>query len=405
MFEFKFPDVGEGITEGEIVKWRVKNGEKVKVDQVLVEVETDKAVVEIPSPKAGIILETKHKEGDIIKVGEVLVTIEEKGTKAEKVKVVRSKELKKDRPRSVGVVGQLEEAPEEHAKALPSVRRIARDLNVKLNEVAGSGKDGRITEEDVRKHKKNVKGVKVKVIPNYDFYGHVERVPLKGVRKSIANRMIQSYSKAVHVTHMDEVDITELVKIREKEKIGAEKKGVKLTYLAFIMKAVVAALKEMPILASSIDEEHHEIIVKKYYNMGFAVDTKDGLIVPVIKGVDQKNILSLAKEIKEFADKTRDRTIDISDLKGGVFTITNVGSLGGTYSTPIINFPEAAILAVGRISDKQVYSSSGVELRKILTLSLSFDHRILDGADAARFMNIIKKNLEDPDLLFVEIGS
>ncbi len=455
-YDFKFPDVGEGIAEGEIVKWRVKEGDSVKEHDVLVEVETDKAIVEIPSPQSGIILKIHHKEGDTVKVGETLVTIGGAGEEIKKEVVQETKiereEPSKEKPleasafvkKSVSVVGELEEAPETDAQqtearsassdfassgleeetkppaesaeqkpsepaivALPAVRRLARDLNVDLSAVKGTGLDGRITEEDVRKvaEQKAAKEEEpaIRVKRKYDMFGPVEYIPLKGVRKTIARNMSRSWSTAVHVTHMDEADVTELWKIRETEKTKAEKKGVHLTFLPFVVKAVIHALKDHPYVNAAIDDEHEEIILKKYYNIGVAVDTQDGLIVPVIKIADQKSILDIAKEIEQLADKAQKRALDLMDLKGGTFTVTNVGVYGGAHATPIINWPEVAILGTGRIVDRPRYNDKGkLVKKKILPLSLTFDHRIVDGAEAARFMNRLKEHLEDPALIMVD---
>lgn len=425
-FEFKFPDVGEGIAEGEIVKWHVKEGDSVKQDQVLLDVETDKAIVEIPSPRSGKILKIYHKEGDTVKVGEVIVSIEEEKYKEAKAEEPKAKEIKEEK-KSYGVVGIIEEAPEtevvevkkqvpltpliktgakEIVHAAPSTRRLARELNVDIAKIKGSGLDNRITEEDVRKHAvqktQETKTTEIKVTKKYDLYGYIDHAPLKGVRKAVAKHMVQAKFTAPHVTHMDEADITELFKIREREKKKAVKKKINLTFMPFIIKASISALKEYPFVNSSLDDEHEEIILKKYYNIGFAVDTEDGLMVPVIKGADEKSILDIAKEIENLANQARERKIDLSDLKGSTFTITNVGSLGGIFATPIINYPETAILAVGKIIDKPVVIKNKIKIRKTLPLSLSFDHRVIDGAEAARFMNKLIEHLEDPDLLLVE---
>lgn len=415
--EFKFPDVGEGITEGEVVKWHVKEGDAIKEHDTLVEIETDKAIVEIPSPASGTVLKVYHKEGDTVKVGETLVSIGERGAKPAPV------------IKPAGAVGYLEEAPEEMPQkkipvavprsttepvvsATPAVRRLARDLGIDLGKVRGSGAGGRITEEDVRNSAKQsgmktigqkLPEVQIKIEKKYDMFGYVERVPLKGVRKSIAKHMVDSIFTAPHVTHMDEADVTRLYHHREREKRIAESKGIKLTYMPFIIKACIAALKKHPGFNASLDDEHEEIILKKYYNIGIAIDSENGLMVPVIKGADQKNIFALAREIIELAEKVRSREIDLGDLKGGTFTITNIGSLGGIFATPIINHPEVAILAVGRMTERLVVDKEGkIRVRKILPLSLAFDHRVVDGADAAEFMNTLKERLEDPDLLMME---
>jgi pyruvate dehydrogenase E2 component (dihydrolipoamide acetyltransferase) len=439
MFEFKFPDVGEGITEGEIVKWRVNEGDAVKNDDVLVEVETDKAVVEIPSPRGGTIAKIFHREGDTIKVGEILVTIAEDGevVRTEPVSQVNSpvqvvEEVKKPQPLAddthytSSVVGQLEEAPEDvitteqvrqvvekkpvsekpDVMATPAVRRLARDTHVDLTTVNGTGHGGRVTEEDVRKAGENV-GMNdaqptMHISKKYDFFGYVDRVPLKGVRKATAEHMVKSFTTAVHVTHMDEADATELFEIRREEKPHAEKNGIHLTFMPFIIKALIEALREHPMLNASLDDEHGEIVVKKYYNIGMAVDTPDGLIAPVIKNAQYKPLLELAKEISSLSDRAQSRKLDLMDMKGSSFTITNVGSIGGLFATPVINWPDVAILAVGKIYDKVVYKDDKIVVRKTLPFSVTFDHRVVDGAEVARFGNAFKDHIENPAVMLME---
>ncbi|MFQ5816075.1 MAG: dihydrolipoamide acetyltransferase family protein [Candidatus Hydrothermarchaeaceae archaeon] len=402
--EFKFPDVGEGITEGEIVKWHVKEGDRIKEDEVFAEVETDKAVVEVPSPYSGVVLKLHGEEGDIINVGETIITVGEDGEAVEEKPGEKPPEKP---PSKVAVVGELEEAPEEEEErpeilATPAVRKLAQEIKVDLSKVKGTGKKGRITKEDVEKAAAGEKKVEVKVTRKYDMFGHIKRVPMRGIRRATAKKMTEAWEKAPMVTHMDEADITHLVEVRGKYKKQAEEKGVKLTFLPFIVKAVVSALKEHPYLGSMIDEETNEIVLKEYYNIGIAVDTEEGLIVPVVKGCDQKSILQIAEEIENLVNKARERKIDLMDLKGGTFTITNIGVIGGTYATPILNFPEVAILGVGKIRDAPVVKDGEIVVRKNLSLSLTFDHRVVDGAEAARFMNDVIKRLADPDLLIVE---
>lgn len=415
-FEFKFPDIGEGLTEGEIVRWLVKEGDEIKEGQPLVEVETDKALAEIPSPKTGVILKIMAKEKEIVKVGQVIVIIGERG---------EALAAPPPRPRSVGVVGELEEAPEEapsvtvtaepvktvlvseHALATPAVRALAKELGVDINKVKGSRPEGRVLEKDVRqfvdtKGKPPEPEKKVTKVKKYDLYGYVDRIPLRGVRRSIAKAMVKSKYTAPHVTAMDEADVTELWKIREKEKKAAEKKGVKLTILPFIIKAVIAGLMEHPYLNATLDDENEEIILKKYFNIGVATDTPEGLMVPVVKNAKDKSILQIAQELTQLVEKARNRTIDLADLKGGTFTISNYGALGGIYATPIINYPEVAILGVGKIREMPVVRNGKLVVRKILSLALSFDHRVVDGAEGARFLNTVIARLEDPDLILLE---
>jgi pyruvate dehydrogenase E2 component (dihydrolipoamide acetyltransferase) len=415
-YEFKFPDIGEGLTEGEIVRWLVKEGDEIKEGQPLVEVETDKALAEIPSPRTGVILKLLAKEKEIVKVGQVIVIFGEKG---------ESLAALPPKPKSVGVVGELEEAPEEapaaaarpevvrpalvspHAMAAPAVRALAKELGIDIDKVKGTGPQGRVLEKDVRQaaeaKEKPVEEVKKPAkVRKYDLYGYVDRIPLRGVRRSIAKAMVKSKYTAPHVTTMDEADVTELWKIREKEKKVAEQKGIKLTILPFIIKAVVAGLMEHPYLNATLDDENEEVILKKYYNIGMATDTPEGLMVPVVKNAKDKSILQLAEELTQLAEKARNRTIDLADLKGGTFTITNYGALGGIYGTPIINHPEVAILGTGKIRDMAVVRGGKTEIRKILFLALSFDHRVVDGAEAARFLNTVIAHLEDPDLILLE---
>ncbi len=435
-FEFKFPDIGEGLTEGEIVRWLVKEGDEIKEGQALVEVETDKALAEIPSPRTGVILKILAKEKEVVKVGQVIVVIGEKG-----------ETLTAPSPKpSVGVVGELEEAPEEapaaaakvtppkapeavppraevgkeakpapekpapvgeRALATPAVRALARELGVDINKVQGSGPEGRVLEKDVRqaaeaKAKPAEEVKEIKKARKYDLYGSVERIPLRGVRRSIAKAMVKSIYTAPHVTAMDDADVTELWGIREKEKKVAESKGIKLTILPFIIKAVVAGLTDHPYLNATLDDENEEIVLKKYINIGLATDTPEGLMVPVVKLAKEKSIFELAQELTQLTEKARNRTIDLADLKGGTFTITNYGAVRGTYGTPIINYPEVAILGVGKIQDRPVVREEKVVVRKILPLSISFDHRVVDGAEAARFLNTVILRLEDPDLILLE---
>ena len=411
-FEFKFPDVGEGITEGTIVKWKVKENDDVKADQILAEVETDKAVVEIPSPRKGTILKLYHKEGEVINVGEVLAVI---GKKREKIP-------EKAEHYTGSVVGFLPEAKEEEKKpaqkkrpvsmpceekirAAPIVRKFAKMLDVDLSVVKGTGPGERITEQDVKNAAQIKKPEQIKTIAKstfkktkkYDLFGYIDHVPLKGIRKITAEKMIEAVRNAALVTNHDHVDVTLLSELKKNEKEKAAKKKVHLTYLPFIIKATIRVLKKHPFVASSVEGD--EIIVKKYYNIGVAIDTPDGLIVPVIKGVDQKKLYDLANEINNFVEKAKTRKIDLMDLKGGVFTITNIGVIGSTYFTPLVNYPETCILGTGRIEEQPRVIDGNIVIRKIMPISFTYDHRALDGAEAARFMNDLKDILEKPNSL------
>jgi pyruvate dehydrogenase E2 component (dihydrolipoamide acetyltransferase) len=426
-FEFKLPDLGEGLTEGEIVKWLVKVGDPVEEGQVFVQVETDKAVIEIPSPRKGIVLQLGAAEGETVQVGRVILVL---GKEGEKPKEAPKPKEAKVRP-SVGVVGELEEAPEEEGPkaekrvpakvqpappsekgeilAVPMVRKLASDLKVDLATIHGSGPQGRITKEDVLKASKEKKPpareIPEKAAPagrKYDLYGYVERVALRGMRKTIASSMAKSKSTIPHAAGLDEADVTQLLALKAKAKERAAQKKIHLTILPFVIKAAVAALEEHPYVNASLDDENGEIILKKYYNIGVAVDTKDGLMVPVVKNVKGKNIFQLAAELSNLSEQARSRTIDLADLKGGTFTITNFGAMGGIYGFPIIHHPEVAILGMGKIAEKPVAKDGKIEIRKILPLSLSFDHRVVDGAEAVRFMNTVIELLEDPGLILME---
>jgi pyruvate dehydrogenase E2 component (dihydrolipoamide acetyltransferase) len=389
--EFKFPDVGEGIAEGEIVRWLVKEGDWVKEDQELVEVETDKAVVTINSPYTGKIERLHGQEGQIIKVGDPLTTIDGKDEAAS-----AAESGKQD---SGTVVGSLtEEQPIDIVRpvlATPAVRAFARQMNVDLAQVEGTGPGGRITKEDIEA----VAGSSVAPHSGAaaDPYGAVEKIPLRGIRRTVAKRMAEASKRVADVTIWHDADITELAELRAKENQTMAAPGVKLTYLPFLIKAAIAALKTHPYFNASLDEEAQQIILKKYYNVGIAVDTTEGLMVFVIKKADQKSIADLAREGAMLAEKARLRKIDLADLKGSTFTITNYGVVGASYGTPIINHPEVAILGVGKIEDRPVVRNGQIVIRKMMPLSLAFDHRVIDGVEAGRFLGVVIRHLENPD--------
>ena len=438
-YEFKFPDVGEGIHEGEIVKWLVKEGEKVKADQPLGEIETDKAIVEMPSPKSGTILKLHVTAGGIIHVGETMVTILEEGeNEADAKKHMESKksEAKADIPYTGSVVGFVEEAKEvspiygakpsasamggggggvggtgsQTVQATPAVRNLAKQLNVDLNSIKGTGPGGRITIEDVQKAAggapnaaapESAEAPAFKKVRKYDFFGYVDRKQLNGVKKITASKMTESIFTAAQLTNTHEADVTELWALREKEKATYEKEGIKLTLMPYIVKAVACSLMNHTYLNASLEGE--EIVLKKYYNIGVAVDSEEGLFVPVVKGAQAKDIKTIAKEIEKLANDIRSRKANMMDLKGGTFTISNLGSVGVHFFTPIINYPESAILGVGRMAEKPVARNGKIEVRKILPLSVTYDHRIVDGAQAARFALELIKRLETLDFSVPEI--
>jgi len=430
--EFKLPDIGEGLEEGEIIKWLVKEGDSVESDQNIVQIETDKAVADLPSPVSGTILKIHHKEGETVKVGEVLVTIGDKGEKvATKISAKKAAPAPAPMPKPSATAPAVKEkdagvemkphaetmkgeAATEKVQAAPAIRKLARDLKIDLASVKGSGAGGKIVKSDLEQakpgamkeagEKASVPQQTLAVKKKYDDYGYLERIPLKGIRKTIANNMVKSLQETAQVTTTEDIDVSKLWALRKREKKHFAIQGIKLTFLPFIIKSIIAALKENPTLNASIDEE--DIILKKYYNIGVAVESDAGLMVPVVKIAEQKSIAKIAKEIEELAKKVRERTIDIMDMKGGSFTITNYGSIGGMYGTPIINPGEAAILGIGRIFDKPVLDEKTNKLRniKVLPVSLTFDHRITDGAQASRFLESLKIFLEDPEHLFLEIN-
>jgi pyruvate dehydrogenase E2 component (dihydrolipoamide acetyltransferase) len=393
--EFKFPDVGEGIAEAEIVRWLIKEGDSVKEDQDLLEIETDKAVLTLNSPYTGKVKKLHGQEGEIIKVGDVLTTFDADGEEATVVEAG-----KKD---SGTVVGNLsdDEVVEvvRPVQAIPAVRTLAKQMGIDLASVKGSGPGGRITKEDVEKA-----AAKTAQPTNADAdaFGVVEKIPLRGIRRTIAKRMAEASKRVAEVTIWEDADITELEQVRAKQRKVAEQKGVRLTYLPFLIKAIIPALKAHPSFNASLDESAEAIILKKYFNIGIAVDTSDGLIVFVIKNADEKNLLDMAQEIATLADKARLRKIDLHDLKGSTFTITNYGIVGASYGTPMINHPEVAILGLGKIEDRAVVRNGQIAIRKMMPLSLAFDHRVIDGVEAGRFLGVVIQHLEDPNLMLIE---
>ncbi|ELZ82028.1 branched-chain alpha-keto acid dehydrogenase subunit E2 [Haloferax gibbonsii ATCC 33959] len=517
--EFKLPDVGEGVAEGELVTWHVAPGDEVTEDQVLAEVETDKALVDVPSPFNGTVEELLAEEGEVVPVGNVIITIRVGGDDEEAAETADAdaeETAESDDAQASDDTGDADDDAGSGGRvfAPPSVRRLARELGVSLDSVDGSGPSGRVTEGDVRAAAEDdgddddpsgprtvqsngksatakrdegasgasasaesadreqtlaapatralakEEGVDLNAVPATEMRdgeafvspeavqeyaqaqreaqaadaeavsaeadagtataeatseseaaeraeaetgpGAGERVPYKGVRKAIGDQMQRSKYTAPHVTHHDEVDVTELVELRERLKPVAEERGSRLTYMPFVMKAVIAALKDFPYLNSQLDEENEEIVLRDEYNIGVAAATDAGLLVPVVHDADRKGMLELADEMNEKVEKARNRKISPGEMRGGTFTITNIGGIGGEYATPIVNYPEVAILALGAIKDKPRVVDGEVVPRKVLTLSLSFDHRIVDGAQGARFTNRVKELLEDPKLLVLE---
>jgi pyruvate dehydrogenase E2 component (dihydrolipoamide acetyltransferase) len=417
---FRLPDVGEGIAEAEVVEYLVKVGDRVKADQPVVRMETDKAVVELPAPVSGTVVEIPHGPGDTVRVGDPLLIIETEAV-ARPAEVAKAAAPPLPHLKVPPAVAKPAEPPRpavEAARVLvtPHTRRLARELGVDITTVRGSGRGGRITDDDVREAASKAAppppkaptaaAVQPPATAGFDFekYGPTRRVPLKGIRKRTAEVMVRSVSTIPHVTHFDEADVSDLLQVVQQEKPLAEERRVKLTILAFLTKAAADALKKYPQFNSSLDESTGELVYKEYFNIGFATDTEAGLMVPVVKDVDKKSILQIALELQELSRKARDRSIDLAEMRGGTFTISNVGALGGTWATPIIVHPEVAILCSLRATKKPVVHDGNVVVRTIMPLTLSFDHRILDGADAARFMSHIVALLEDPMRMLVEVA-
>jgi pyruvate dehydrogenase E2 component (dihydrolipoamide acetyltransferase) len=446
MFQFKLPDLGEGIHEGEILKWHVAAGDSIKEDEPLVDVETDKAAVTIPSPKTGKVASLNGNIGDTITVGDVVAEFALEGEKVEAAPKVPAPPVAAPPPKAVvppvaapaprvptpPVAPSLARRP---VPAAPATRRFARENDIDIRQVTATGPGGRVTLDDVKRY---IAGVEKKVpavaeeakpqveerraaaefaahaasaipfldiepMPDFEQWGPVEREPLRSIRRKVAHRMVTSMILAPHVAHMDEADVTLLEEFRQREKQRrAGQAGGHLTLLAFIVKAVTSGLKAAPAFNASLDPFKEEIVYKKYYNIGIATDTGRGLIVPVIHNTDSKSILQIAATIEDLATRTREGKIEVAELHGGTFTITNVGPLGGTALIPAINYPEVAILGVGKVQEKPVVREGQIVIRKMLPLTLAFDHRVADGADAARFVSELVRHLSDPNLLLLE---
>ena len=407
MVEVKFVDVGEGITEGNVKKWLVLDGETVHEDQSIVQIETDKAVVNIPSPVNGKI-KIAIKENTVVKIGTTLAYI------GEDLEIKKPKQIATAIHEQINIneqniannttnISKESQVITNDILATPSIRKLARDLNVDIKKVVGTGPNGRIIENDVRTAGMN--SIAKKAIPKFSenlesaHSEEIERVPLSQTRKAIAKNMELSWT-IPRAVHMDTIDATKLFELVSREKENMKSMNIKLTFLPFIIKAVIEALRETPTFNSSYDHEKLEVILKKYYNIGLAAEGLDGLKVVVIKDADKKNISTIAKEIQELSEKVKTQKITLNEMSDSTFTITNIGSLGGgVFSVPMINYPEVAILAVHMIADSAVVRDNEIVIRKILPFSLTFDHRVVDGAEAVKFGNAIKKYLEDPDFL------
>lgn len=455
MYEFKLPDLGEGIHEGEILKWHVEPGSPIKEDDPLVDVETDKAAITIPSPRSGTITSISGNVGDTVLVGDIITVIDDgKGGSAPAVSEAKTRPVAEVAPASAvkgesastndkaapasTSVGRVAVSAAPDARwgaviAAPATRRLARELKVDLHRVPPTGPAGRITPDDIkrfadlgtppippeaetpevreRRAEADVAATAAQAIPFLDIeplpdfaqFGPVEVESLRSIRRKVAHKMVTSMILVPHVAHMDDADVTLLEEFRKRERGRREgEPGGRLTLLPFVVKAVTAGLRATPAFNASLDPFNEQIIYKKYYNIGVAVDTGRGLVVPVIRDTDRKSILQISKDIAEVAVKARESELAVQDLRGGTFTITNVGPLGGTALIPTINYPEVAILGMGRVQEKPVVVDGQITIRKILPLTLAFDHRIADGADAARFVTEMIRQLSDPNLLLLE---
>lgn len=428
MVEFKLPDVGEGMHEGEIVKVLVRAGEAVTQDQPLLEVQTDKVNAELSAPVTGVIREILITEGETVEVGTTLLVID---TGAESPKTAESK-AKPDN--KVNIVAARTD--QRRSLATPYVRQLAREWKIDIELVTGTGAAGRVTEEDLRQFANRqskstpaifpaaepahaglseVATAAVEALPRVhpttelttrvqpSSQGEIDRLPLKGIRKKIAEHMVKSVTIIPHVTSVDELEMDQLRDLREKLKPHAVKRNIKLTFLPFFIKALVIALREFPMMNASIDDNTNEVLLKRFYNIGIATDTPEGLIVPVIKNADHKSLFALASEIDQLARLAREGKLTMEHITGGTFTISNVGPIGGLQATPIINHPEVAIISLHKMEKRWVVREDEGVIRWMMNLSLSFDHRLIDGVTAVRFTNRIKELLEDPNLLFAEM--
>ncbi|MFZ3231332.1 MAG: dihydrolipoyllysine-residue acetyltransferase [Pseudobdellovibrio sp.] len=427
--DIKLPELGEGVTEGELVKWLVAPGDSVKADQTVAEIMTDKATVEVPTPVAGIVKELKFKKGDVIKVESTILTLTATSSAATPT-AASSHSTNGSKPYSAPAaaaaismpmsasasVGIYPPVADSKVLATPATRRLAREMGVDINVMTGTGLAGRVTRDDVT----NVKGGAAVIshgagavtagTPTMNFpkpaftssnAAMEERVDLIGIRKKIAQNLQMSKSIIPHFTLMDEVDVTALVALRESLKEYSEKNGTKITYLPFVVKALIATIKEFPMFNASIDDAASQIVYKKYFNIGFAADTPNGLVVPVIKNADQKSILDISKEIIDLSKRARDGKLKPDEMKGASITITNIGSVGGTYATPIINHPEVAILGMYKISEKPIIKNGQLAAIKVMNYTVTCDHRLIDGAVAANFLKSFFLKIQNPGILMM----
>lgn len=414
MYNFKFPDIGEGIHEGRLLKWFFKVGDPVKEGETLCIVETDKVNAELPSPVNGIVEKLGVSLGEIIHVGETLILIQDDLN----AKPTVASELKKSvetvsEGENAGVVGELEVSSEVIAPAFveenstkqtsrvlasPLARMLAKDNQIEIQSIKGTGEFGRVLKTDVERaiETKSTPKVEVpKVSPN-DPNSKIRRVPITQLRKAIVNAMTVSKQIIPHTILMDEIDVTELVNLRNAQKDLAKSEGIHLTYMPFIIKAITKTIKQFPIFNASFDHEKGEIIYKDFMNIGFATDTKEGLVVPNIKDADTLSVYELAKKLKDLQTKAIERTLQLKDIQNGTFTITNYGAFDALYGTPIIKYPEVAIMGIGKIIQKPVVKNNEIVIAHVMPISFAVDHRIIDGADAGRFVMMFKSLLNNP---------
>jgi pyruvate dehydrogenase E2 component (dihydrolipoamide acetyltransferase) len=426
MYDFKFADIGEGIHEGQILKWNYKVGDKVKEGSTICVVETDKVNAEIPAPVSGVVVKLGAEVGKTIYVGETLMLIDDGSAPSKEEK--EAPKLEKTEEAGAGVVGEIEvssdviesssesnqksESSDYRVLATPVARKLAGDLNLDIKKIKGTGEQGRVLKEDIELAGRQQQQQQIKVEQPKEFVPEVikmpqfsndgtRRVPISKLRKTIAKNMVISKQLIPDTTVMDEFIITDLVQFRNAQKPLAESKQVKLTYMAFFIKAVTITLKEFPIFNSSFDHEKEEIIYKDFINVGIAVDTPEGLIVPNIKNADRLSIFEIATELESLAKQALDRTIQLNQLQQGTFSITNYGVFNSTYGTPIIKHPEVAILGIGKIMKKPVVVNDQIVIGDVVPLSLTIDHRIIDGGDAGRFMMRLRELITNPMLLLL----
>lgn len=422
MYDFKFADIGEGIHEGNILKWEVQIGDIIEEGNVLVVIETDKVNAEIPSPVTGKILKLGPAVGEVVHVGETLALIDD-GTSEPPVDTPKGEAISEgDEENAAGVVGEIEVSNDVIASseetqtsqqnqskrvlATPVARKLAKDLGVDITTVQGSGENGRVMKDDIYKASEQTPAQTSTFVPQEVPAPTVSkertnRVKISKLRKTIAENMSLSKTIIPHTTVMDEIIVSELVNLRNSQKDRALEKGYKLTFMPFIIKALTQSLKEYPIFNSSFDHTTDEVIYKNYMNIGVAVDTPDGLIVPNIKNADQKSILTLSEELQTLKEKAMNKKITLDDLKDGSMSITNYGVFDSTFGAPVIKYPEVAIIGIGRIMKKPVVVNDEIVIREVLPLSLSIDHRVIDGGDAGRFLKTFKAYLQDPMLLLM----